>query len=55
MKHHEGCGCPACLGAAEHKKKLLFAIVFFCAMAVFNAIVAGIIHLVLHAVEPKKE
>ncbi len=48
-KHHMGCGCPACMGM-EHKKKILFgAMVFFIAMAIFHAMIAGIIHIILHA------
>ncbi len=44
-----GCGCPACAGA-ERKKKILFgAMIFFGIMAIFNALLAGLIHLILHA------
>ncbi len=54
-EHHEGCGCPICTGAAAHKKKLLAAMVFFCLMAIFNGIIAGAIHVILHAMALKKE
>jgi hypothetical protein len=50
-RHHAGCGCPACADM-EHKKKILFgAMVFFIAMAIFNAMIAGAIHIILHAKE----
>jgi hypothetical protein len=50
-KHHMGCGCPACTGI-EHKKKMLFAaMIFFMMMAIFNAMIAGAIHLIIHAKE----
>jgi hypothetical protein len=54
-KHHEGCGCPACAGVMQHKKKLFMAMVLFGMMAICNAMVAGIIHIILHAIEIKKE
>jgi hypothetical protein len=45
------CGCPECAGK-EHKKKILFgAMVFFIGAAIFNAMIAGVIHLTLHAKE----
>jgi hypothetical protein len=44
-----GCGCPECAGK-EHKKKILFgAMVFFIWAAILNAMIAGAIHLILHA------
>jgi hypothetical protein len=50
-RHHAGCGCPACAGM-EHKKKILFgAMVFFIGIAIFNAMIAGAIHMILHAKE----
>ncbi len=43
-----GCGCPACAGM-ERKKKILFgAMILFGVMAIFHAMMAGIIHLILH-------
>jgi hypothetical protein len=54
-KHHEEGGCPTCAAIMGHKKKLLAAMVFFGLMAIFNAMIAGFIHLVLHAIEVKKE
>jgi hypothetical protein len=55
MEHHKECGCPMCAGAMGHKKKLLVAMVFFGLMAIFNVMIAGFIHLILHAIEVKKE
>lgn len=46
-----GCGCTECMGM-EHKKKVLFmAMVFFIMMAIFNAMIAGVLHIILHAKE----
>lgn len=46
-----GCGCPECTGHEECKKKLFAAMIFFVMMAIANAIIAGLIHLKLHAKE----
>ncbi|WP_128859970.1 hypothetical protein [Methanocella paludicola] len=53
--HHEGCGCPMCAGAMAHRKKLVAAMVFFGVMAVCSAMIAGAIHLLLHAIACRKE
>jgi hypothetical protein len=53
--HPEGCGCPMCAGAMAHRKKLLAVMVFFGLMAICNAMIAGAIHLLLHAIEIRKE
>ena len=50
MEHHSGCGCPMCSGAYR-KKKMLCAMFFFCMMAILNGLIAGMIHLKLHAKE----
>jgi len=52
--HQEGFGCPVCAGAMAHRKKLVAAMVFFGLMAICNAMIAGAIHLLLHAIACRK-